>query len=36
MDGPSVNWEFMKRDVANREEAELPQLRGTGTHFVFS
>ena len=36
MDGPSVNWKFMKAVVANREEDELPQLIDTGTHFVFS
>ena len=36
MERPSVNWKLMKAVVANREEAELPQLIDTGTHFVFS
>ena len=36
MDGPSVNWKLMKAVVANRKEAELPQLIHNGTHFVFS
>ena len=36
MDGPSVNWKFMKAVVAKREQAELPRLIDTGTHFVFS
>ena len=36
MDGPSVNWKLMKTVVANRKEAELPQLIHNGTHFVFS
>ena len=33
---PSVNWKLMKAVVANREEAELPQLIDAGTHFVSS
>ena len=36
MYGPSVNWKLMKAVVANREEAELPQLIDAGTHFVSS
>ena len=36
VDGPSVNWKLIKAVVVNREEAELPQLIDTGTHFVFS
>ena len=32
VDGPSVNWKLIKAAVANREEAELPQLIDTGTH----
>ena len=35
MDGPSANWKLMKAVVANREQAELPQLIDNVTHFVF-
>ena len=35
MNGPSIIWKFMKAAFANREDAELPQLIDTDTHFVF-